>query len=83
MLNDIIIVESAVSAFNNAALWMPAFLWWSLLALPLFVVIFLCADINQAGSSRKLRRGEDFFRSQALYILRGHLPERPVGLSAA
>ena len=44
MLNDIIIVESAISAFNNAALWMPAFLWWSILALPLFVVVYWCAD---------------------------------------
>ena len=44
MLNDFIIVESAVSAFNNAALWMPAFLWWTILALPLFVVVYWCAD---------------------------------------
>ena len=44
MLNDIIIVESAISAFNNAALWMPAFLWWSILALPLFVVVYWCRD---------------------------------------
>lgn len=44
MLNDFIIVESAISAFNNAALWTPAFLWWTILALPLFVVIYWCAD---------------------------------------
>lgn len=48
MLNDIIIVESAISAFNNAALWMPAFLWWTLLALPLFVVVYWCADAIMA-----------------------------------
>lgn len=44
MLNDFIIVESAISAFNNAALWMPAFLWWTILALPLFIVVYWCAD---------------------------------------
>ena len=44
MLNDFIIVESAISAFNNVALWTPAFLWWTILTLPLFVVIYWCAD---------------------------------------
>lgn len=48
MLNDFIIVESAISAFNNAALWMPAFLWWTILSLPLFVVIYWCADAIMA-----------------------------------
>ncbi len=42
MLNEFIVVESAISAFNNAALWMPAFLWWTILALPLFVVVYWC-----------------------------------------
>ena len=41
MLDDIVVVQSAVSAFNNAALWAPAFLWWALLALPLFVVVWM------------------------------------------
>ena len=40
MLEDIMVVQSAVSAFNNAALWAPAFLWWAILALPLFVVVY-------------------------------------------
>lgn len=40
MLNEMIIVQTAVSAFNNAALWAPAFLWWGILALPLFVAVF-------------------------------------------
>lgn len=40
MLNDTIIVQSAISAFNNAALWAPAFLWWAVLAMPLFIVIY-------------------------------------------
>ena len=44
MLNDIVVVESAISAFNNAALAAPAFLWWMLLALPLFVVVRMCSD---------------------------------------
>lgn len=42
MFDGIMVVESAVSAFNNAALWGPAFMWWALLALPLFVVVFMC-----------------------------------------
>ncbi len=45
MLNEFIVVESAVSAFNNAALWAPAFLWWTGLALPLFIITFWCSDI--------------------------------------
>lgn len=44
MLEDITVVQSAISAFNNAALWAPAFLWWAILMLPLFVVAFWCAD---------------------------------------
>lgn len=37
MFNDAIIVQSAVSAFNNAALYAPAFLWSAILALPIFI----------------------------------------------
>ncbi len=40
MLNDTLIVQSAISAFNNAALGTPAFLWWGVLAVPLFMVIY-------------------------------------------
>lgn len=42
MLNDVVVVQSAVSAFNNAALWTPAFLWWAVLASPLFAVVWMC-----------------------------------------
>ena len=48
MLNDTIVVQSAVSAFNNAALVAPAFLWWAILAMPLFVGAYLCADLVRA-----------------------------------
>ena len=48
MLSDTIIVQSAVSAFNNAALWAPAFLWWALLALPMFVVTYMCSETIMA-----------------------------------
>lgn len=41
MLNDITVVQSAVSAFNNTALVGPAFLWWGLLMLPLFFMVRL------------------------------------------
>ncbi len=48
MLNETIVVQSAVSAFNNVALLAPAFLWWTLLALPMFVVIYWCRDAIMA-----------------------------------
>ncbi|MBR4892027.1 MAG: hypothetical protein IKZ34_02495 [Alphaproteobacteria bacterium] len=41
MLQDIAVVQSAVSAFNNVALVGPAFLWWALLMLPLFMLVRL------------------------------------------
>lgn len=44
MFNDAIIVQSAVSAFNNAALAAPAFLWWGILAVPLFVMTYMCGN---------------------------------------
>lgn len=44
MFNDEIIVQSAVSAFNNAALAAPAFLWWAILAVPVFFMAFVCRN---------------------------------------
>jgi hypothetical protein len=44
MFEDIVIVQSAVSAFNNAALAAPAFMWVALLALPLFGLVYFCGD---------------------------------------
>ncbi len=44
MFEDIVVVQSAVSAFNNAALVAPAFLWWAILAVPLFVVSWMCGQ---------------------------------------
>ena len=40
MLEDIVVVQSAVSAFNNMALWTPAFLFYALLMTPLFVMVY-------------------------------------------
>ncbi len=42
MFENPIIVQSAVSAFNNAALFAPAFLWWAFLAAPLFAMAYFC-----------------------------------------
>lgn len=42
MFNDALIVQSAVSAFNNAALNAPAFLWWAILALPVYLMAYFC-----------------------------------------
>lgn len=54
MFNDAIVVQSAVSAFNNAALAAPAFLWWAILAAPLFALVYLCgaAVTNHLGWNR-------------------------------
>lgn len=54
MFEDIVVVQSAVSAFNNAALWAPAFLWWGMLATPLFIAIYWCAGtlLNKLGWTR-------------------------------
>lgn len=51
MFNDVVIVQSAVSAFNNAALGAPAFFWWMLLSLPLLAMVWVCAPmiINKLG----------------------------------
>ncbi len=51
MLDNMIVVQSAVSAFNNAALLAPAFLWWGLLAVPLFAFVYkysglFCEKLN-------------------------------------
>ena len=54
MFEDAIIVQSAISAFNNAALYAPAFLWTALLTLPLFVLVWAFGDkiLNLVGWSR-------------------------------
>ena len=41
MFEDAVIVQSAINAFNNAALVAPAFLWSAVLTLPLYVLIWL------------------------------------------
>lgn len=60
MFNDVIVVQSAVSAFNNAALFAPAFFWWAILAVPLMIVVWWCAptilDKLQWGSNNFMAR---------------------------
>ncbi|MBP5485671.1 MAG: hypothetical protein J6Y07_03130 [Alphaproteobacteria bacterium] len=41
MFQDTIVVSSAVSAFNNAAVAAPAFFWNAVLCTPLFVAVYL------------------------------------------
>jgi len=41
MFQDTVIVNSAVSAFNNAAIIAPAFFWNAVLCLPLFIGVYL------------------------------------------
>ena len=47
MFNYVVIVQSAVSAFNNAALIMPAFFWWAILSLPLMFITWKLAPVIQ------------------------------------
>lgn len=54
MFDEAIVVQSAVSAFNNAALAAPAFLWYALLSVPLFVLVYFCggAFLSKLGWNR-------------------------------
>ncbi len=54
MFDYVSVVQSAVSAFNNAALVGPAFLWWAVLMLPLFYMVYLYAGdfIKRIGWNR-------------------------------
>ncbi|MBQ8473962.1 MAG: hypothetical protein IJ500_03815 [Alphaproteobacteria bacterium] len=45
MFDDVVIVQSAVSAFNNAALAAPAFLWWGILSVPLMAIVWKFAPM--------------------------------------
>ena len=48
MFENAIIVESALSAFNNAALYTPAFLWSFVLTLPIYIFLWMFSnDITQ------------------------------------
>lgn len=55
MFDDAVVVQSAVSAFNNAALVAPAFLWWAVLMLPLFAMVYLYGNdfIARIGWTRQ------------------------------
>lgn len=55
MFEDTVVVQSAVSAFNNAALVAPAFLWWAILMLPLFAMVYLYGNdfIARIGWTRQ------------------------------
>ena len=61
MFDDAIIVQSAISAFNNAALYAPAFLWTGVLTLPLFILAWMFGDklLGTVGWSRSdmIKRG--------------------------
>ncbi len=45
MFDETIIVQTAVSAFNNAALAAPAFLWTAILTMPLFIIVYFCGNV--------------------------------------
>ncbi|MEE1110682.1 MAG: hypothetical protein UIH99_00535 [Alphaproteobacteria bacterium] len=54
MLEDFIVVQSAVSAFNNMALFGPVFVWLGLLMLPVFFIAYKMRDeiLNKIGWNR-------------------------------
>ena len=43
MFDSSLVVQSAVSSFNNAALFAPNFLWSAILALPIFAIFWIFA----------------------------------------
>ena len=65
MFEDTIIVQSALSAFNNAALYAPAFLWTALLTLPLFVLTWKFGGqiLNKIGWSQN-----DMLKNGSLWV---------------
>ena len=63
MFEDSVIVQSALSAFNNAALYAPAFLWSFVLTLPIYVLVWMFGgDIaEKIGWSRNNMVGKASF----------------------
>lgn len=61
MFQDVYVVNSAVSAFNNAALFAPAFLWWGLLSLPLMWGVWVAADVIKAKLGLGAKTGKAWF----------------------
>ena len=57
MFDSSLIVQSAVSSFNNAALVAPVFFWSALLSLPLFMIIYMFGDkiLERFFPTEKLR----------------------------
>lgn len=51
MFDQAIVVKSAVSAFNNAALGAPLFFWIGVLMLPLFAMVWKCGNDFINGQS--------------------------------
>ena len=51
MFDESLVVASAVSAFNNAAVVGPAFLWNAVLASPLFVAVYVFGRIPLASKN--------------------------------
>lgn len=71
MFNDAVVVQSAVSAFNNAALIAPAFLWWALLSVPLFAMVYFCGNsfLVKIGWDNKSKMTERFALTTVILTL--------------
>ena len=50
MFDETLVVQSAISAFNNAALVAPTFFWVGVLALPLMALAYFYVPILCAAS---------------------------------
>ena len=70
MFNDSLIVTTAVSAFNNAALYGPSFFITGLLCAPLFFMVYLYAGdfANRFGLDKDVNGHINFFVSLILAL---------------
>ncbi|MDE6478435.1 MAG: hypothetical protein K2L94_04280, partial [Alphaproteobacteria bacterium] len=69
MFNDTIVVQSAISSFNNAALAAPAFFWTGVLMLPLLGLVWLGRDAIMARLGWNATKTNARFASLAMGML--------------
>ena len=71
MFEDTLVVQSAISAFNNAALAAPTFFWQAVLAMPLMAMAYFCgADfMARIGWRRDMLRQNSYMLSVAVILI--------------
>ena len=70
MFNDSLIVTTAISAFNNAALYTPFFFTTALLCAPLFFMVYLYAGdfVNRFGFNKDFNKHTELFSALILML---------------